>query len=83
MTGVLNYNPQLMAWEIKPQLPELTEESKTKVCYIQDLNKIQLALSGQPLTTSQFDQFMNSSITELHDYCMDQSNVLHRAKQLS
>ncbi len=83
MTGVLNYNPLLLAWEIKPLLPELTEESKTKVCYIQDLNKIQLALSGEPITTAQFDQFMNSSVQELHDYCMDQSNVLHRVKQLS
>jgi hypothetical protein len=83
MTGVLNYNPLLMAWEIRPLLPELTEENKTKVCYIEDLNKIQVALSGEPLSESQFDKFMNSSVQELHDYCMDQSNVLYRVKQLS
>lgn len=80
MTGKLHYNPLLMLWEIIPIFPELTDAKKEKVCLIEDLNKVQLCLVGQPLSPSQFDTFYELDNNLLHNMVQDQQSVLYRNK---
>lgn len=40
---------------LKPEQPELSEENKTKVCIITDMNKAQKLLLGRNMNTVEFD----------------------------
>lgn len=61
---------------VKPR--QLSDEDKQRVCLIEDLDKIQFALSGIHLSLSQFERFMNDPIKKLEDLINDQSAVLNR-----
>lgn len=49
----------------------LTEESKTKVCIITDISKVELLLTGEPISTTQFDTLYDKDVDELNNLLSD------------
>jgi hypothetical protein len=48
-----------------PQVAQLTEQNKTKVCHIQTINDLNIILTGRIITAKEFDKCYDSSIAEL------------------
>lgn len=60
--------------------PVLSDLDKQKVCAIEDIDKIQFALSGHHITPEQFEGFMLMEIEKLDTIIHDQSCVLNTVK---
>ena len=58
--------------------PPLSDQDKTRVCLIEDLNKIQVALTKKAISPEQFERFMETPVQQLEVFVTDQSMVLCR-----
>lgn len=72
----LKYNPQTLTYEV-PAKPEI---DSYKTWMIQDINKIQTALTGMPVSMRQYDKFMRLTTYALETIILDQSAVLNRKR---
>ena len=76
MITIADYNPQTMHYEVPAKPLNLLE--KEKVCLIEDINKIQVALTKEALSPKDFDKLWDNDIDILRNYVHDQSAVLNR-----
>ncbi len=60
--------------------PVLSDEDKHRVCLIEDLNKIQVALGGGNISPATFERYMCLPIHKMESYILDQSSLLNRIK---
>ncbi len=77
----LIYNACALQYEVLGvKTKPLSDLDKERVCLIEDINKIQVALGKGPLTPDQFEEFMKSRTLDLELIVHDQSALLNRAK---
>lgn len=76
--NVLIYNASYLRYEI-PVKP-MSDLDKERVCLIEDINKIQIALHKGPLTPADFDRLWADEIDVLRNAVYDQSVILNTAK---
>ena len=71
---VLTYNAGALRYEV----PAPHDLRKERLCLIEDMSKIQIALGKGPVDEQQFEQLMKQPMDALRNYVFDQHAVLNR-----
>lgn len=74
----LIYNAGGLRYEIPA--PPLSDLDKERVCLIEDINKIQIALGKGPVTPADFERLWTDPMDVLRNSVYDQSVILNTAK---
>ena len=76
----LQYNPSALCYEVPGGA--LNDLQKEKVCLIEDLNKLQVALQGISITPKQFDALWETSMFLLRDMVFELQITVNRSLSL-
>ena len=76
----LTYNPQTLQYEVGFKDFPVLDLRNYRMMIIDELNTIQLAISGEQLSAEQVDCFMRSTTQHLETLANDQSAVLNRKR---
>lgn len=77
---VIRYNPQVLAYEVGFKDFPVVDLRSYRMDLIAEINTIQLALCGEPLSDKEFDRHMRSTTHHLEMIINDQSAVLNRKR---
>ena len=70
----IEYSPLTLGYVVNPTAKQV--EQAQRVSLIEDINTIQCMIGKQPLTTTQFEEFMSSPLEYLMSIVRDQSSLL-------
>ncbi len=75
---LISYLAEQLLYVVNP--PPLTDTQRQKICLIEDINKIEKALTGRTITPKQFDELWDLPTFSLSTIVNDQSAVLNRIR---
>lgn len=74
----MEYNPQTLSYEVKS--PDLTDENKKKVCYIEDIAKAWRLWKNKEISPRTFDVLYDHDMETLNRILFDLTNGVGRTQ---